>query len=369
MIPPASTTMEKLDSLVRGMKNGPDYETMAWFLVFTFFIVLGHLTAGIIEKVKKIRAKKKDYEHKKKSLKFTPREKEVLTSFAGPPESSSEFEAITSRESFDKAIAGWAETCRDLDAESRVPIATCLKSIRRKLGFHEAVSKWMLSSTREMAANQRITLFLESSSPVHGSVLEVDDLDFKVLVTPGSFPSLNPDVDRDSKVKIRFWRENDAEYKGVSKVLKFERMHALIFTIAHPESLKRVQQRRFLRAKVPGLPIEIFPQKNQIELEKRSVPGKPMDTSMLIGTKGTLRDISGGGASAMADKPLEEGTVGIIRIDLPGVEKIPPIGARIVSITPTENSSYRISLEFVGINEKTRELIIQFVYKHQAPRV
>lgn len=369
MILLTATTMEKLGSLVRGMKSGPDTETFAWLLVFVFFILLGHVTAGTVGAVRRQRAKRRDYDLKKKNTRLTPHEREIFTALAGPPESSREFNVMTSRTSFDKAVAAWVETVRDLEGDARDIAGGCLRSIRRKLGFHEPVSKWVLSSTLEMSVNQRVTLFIDSEAPVHGSVMEVDDLDFKVLVNPGSFPSMNPEVGRDSKVKIRFWRENDAEYRGVSKVLKFERMHALIFTISHPDSLKRIQQRKFLRAKVSGLPIEFFPLKNRSELQQRTAHGETIDTTMLIGMKGVLKDISGGGACAVTDKALEEGTVGIIRLELPGAEELTPMGARVVSVAPCDGKNYRISLEFVGISEKIRELIIQFVYRHQTPRV
>jgi c-di-GMP-binding flagellar brake protein YcgR len=77
------------------------------------------------------------------------------------------------------------------------------------------------------------------------------------------------------KIKVRFWRDGDTEYRFRTDILEFEQ-HTTSVRIRHAEELERVQQRYFYRIHV-GLPIVLYALPLGVEESRRSgfLPWRP----------------------------------------------------------------------------------------------
>lgn len=75
-----------------------------------------------------------------------------------------------------------------------------------------------------------------------------------------------------------------------------------------------------------------------------------------------VKDLSGGGLLFAAEEELEVGSV--VFIDLKLDQNVIRLHGNIVRAVPKE-SGYEYGMSFINLDEQTRQLIIQFVYKRQ----
>lgn len=120
-----------------------------------------------------------------------------------------------------------------------------IASVRDKLGFGEPLPAQRLVSTRECAPGQDVSL-TDADHAWRAGILTVDDRAITLKVPPEAATRLSP---RDI-VKVSFWRELDARYFFLSRVLSTSASPAPMVRLEHPARLDRFQDREFYRADV-----------------------------------------------------------------------------------------------------------------------
>lgn len=132
-----------------------------------------------------------------------------------------------------------------------------------------------------------------------------------------------------------------------------------LFCLAHPENVRRVQQRQFVRCPVS---IEVFyalsPDKNRRPKYK----------------KGVSIDISGGGMKLKTDEAFKQGTVLYLKfyLDLKkGIKEISIVGkvARLWVIEVENKIIYNVGVEFTDINRTIQDYIVNYVFDRMAKQL
>mgnify|MGYP005835122259 CR=1 FL=1 len=158
------------------------------------------------------------------------------------------------------------------------------------------------------------------------------------------------------EVEVRITGEN-ASYVFFTRVLGRTRDQIPLYRLAPPETIQRVQQRRFVRFPVSLEVFYAFPPD-----EKKRRPRY---------LKGLSLDLSGGGVRLAVREPVEEGAVLQLRFTLPlkrGLKEIKTEG-KVVRCWKSEKegaAGYEIAVEFLDIGRTQQDYIVNFIFSRMA---
>ena len=130
---------------------------------------------------------------------------------------------LTSLKAFDEHVGRYAHRVDRGVAEADQPMLKTIAEIRRKLGFDRPAPGQPVYSTREIQAGQSIMLW-----PVKGGprgfcscfVIHVDEHAITVVPSIKEEDKHLSALGEGDKVKVRFWREGDTEYRFRSQVVE-----------------------------------------------------------------------------------------------------------------------------------------------------
>jgi hypothetical protein len=256
---------------------------------------------------------------------------------------------------FENRLSSYLESLMPLSEEEAEIIQHLVTSIRMKCSFMLPPASHIIQSTRQLGSDQIMTLrFLDKM--IIASVISVNDLSIELRPDDRIFSACLP-LEINSIVNIKFWRPNDAEYTGQGRLIDYITLPAAKLKISHPQKLKRVQKRRFLR-KIFETPVKIYPINKKVlheitgQIKADSQHIKPYISAI-------SRDISGGGMGASCRHNIAKNSLVFLEFSIPDYDDLPIISARILDCIKTEHN-YRLSIEFSGLMESTRESIIKF---------
>ena len=212
--------------------------------------------------------------------------------------------------------------------------------IRQRLGFNQVPSSHALPSTRELPLGQRLMVWPTKggrSGFCQCAVTHRDD--GAITAVPvlredeGFFATLDPG----DRVKVRFWRGEDTEYRFRSHIIESVTETTGI-TIAHAEQLERIQKRDFFRLDV-HFDIVLFVAR----------PGAASSGGTPVAA--TVTDISGGGMSIVIDKDVADDHVLVVDPELEG--EFPIAGITCVVIDRANSAQgWQMRLEFRDLGRK-----------------
>jgi c-di-GMP-binding flagellar brake protein YcgR len=163
-------------------------------------------------------------------------------------------------------------------------------------------------------------------------------------------------LEEGERLKVRFWREGDTEYRFRTRILA-TRPQATTIAIGHTDRLERIQKRDFFRLDVHfELALRLVPPPEEIE------PPEPRTMA------GTVVDISGGGLGLLAAEPVAEGA--LLEVDPQYQGPFPLAGLRCEVIKRRKHPrGWSLGLEFVHLSPRREGEIVRAIYQHQLERV
>jgi len=222
--------------------------------------------------------------------------------------------------------------------------------------------------------NERIEVFDEIENVYYKSIIqEVNRDNIAIGVPMGNQGQLLL-----YKNQIRTFRiiYKDAHYYFKSKVLGRKKSNnLLLFLIAWPAELKRIQQRAFFRFPCS---FEIFywilPAEEEKSIRENKLPFEELVEPLGPPEKGLMADISGGGLQLVASHEILKGSILALRLPLfsKKEKRTFELLGKIVWVKPPYNETarqHRHAVEFMDIEEKLREEIIRFIFILSRERV
>jgi len=247
--------------------------------------------------------------------------------------------------------------------------------IRRKLALDNLPQGQFLHSTRGLLPNQEIKV------KAAGMGVEKEFDSVIVAVTEKEItitaPRLKEDVyhlDPGAGVGVSLVRRNDAIYNFESRVLRTFVGRTPLVTISHTNDLERIQLRRYYRVEVEA-PVA-FALLERHEISRDAVSRDEAIAAAILGARttgrGTLKNISGGGALLESRSVLSVGDFLNFDLDLWGGAKENITGEVVSIVSPpeTEGAEARrrrttVHLTFVGMNDRLRDRIVKYVFRRQ----
>ena len=159
------------------------------------------------------------------------------------------------------------------------------------------------------------------------------------------------------RLKVRFWREGDTEYRFRTEVLDTV-PQTIGILLRHAEKLERIQKRDFFRLEV-SFDLCFFSVSAASEAEQEEEKGRVVE--------GRVVDINGGGLGFLTQEPVPTGSVLELDPDFRGL--FPLAGLRCKVIEQSEHSQgYSLGLEFVDLLPGHEGEIIHQIYEQQIER-
>ncbi len=264
---------------------------------------------------------------------------------------------LTSQSAFEHHIGRFVASQTGKDTEQ---ILEDITDIRRALYFDRAPLNQPLHTTRQLLAGQRLQIYPASGERGGFAQCVLVDSDPHGL---SAAPLLRKDEERlcdlepGEKLKVRFWREGDTEYRFRSTVLESAAGTTTLF-FSHAEKLERIQKRDLFRLEVHfELLLEPVAETSDPKSEQREPP-----------VASAVVNISGGGLGLLSARPLEVGA--LLQIPAKISTPFPIAGLRCqVNECQRQGQQYKIGLEFVDISARLQSEIVRLIYRRQIDRV
>jgi len=234
-----------------------------------------------------------------------------------------------------------------------------LLSVRKKLGYNVVLVEQPLLSTRNLSIGQRVSVLAPGQKVAlsqDSMVVGVSEYDFTVRIggqNAGSFS-----YEDGARLVIAFSRQGDAVYSVAARI-KGSNIGAGEIKFYNTLDFSRNQNRRYVRLDI-NLPVKFR------ILEKADKREKPPAMQLTA----RIAEMSGGGLSFYAEKPLEANDIILIALMLPDGDK--PLGGikgqvlRVICVESKTLVHYRHHIQFVSIEPQQREQIVKFVFaKHR----
>ncbi|MFH1570600.1 MAG: PilZ domain-containing protein [Gemmatimonadota bacterium] len=267
---------------------------------------------------------------------------------------------LTSVEAFDRRVGAYLERRRD--HPERPAIVDSLAHVRRLLEFDRVPAGRPLRSTRELHPGQRLMVWPVKGGPsgfIHCVVAHRDD-DAIVAV-----PLLREDdrhlqaLEVGDRIKVRFWREHDTEYRFRSQILEANPETTSI-VVGHSDRLERIQKRDYYRLAV------------RFRLGLVAVPedrlGAPEEIPAGRRFEAIAADISGGGLGVTAEAVVPPGHVVVIDPAYTGPFPIAGLWCRVVAQEQREGARW-LGLEFADISRERQTDLVNVIFQQQIHRV
>lgn len=230
-------------------------------------------------------------------------------------------------------------------------VVESLEHIRSILGFDDTPPGRSMRSTRQLKAGQRLMVWPVKGSPRGFCQCVVAHRDDDGIV---AVPLLRVDdhllaqLQAGDRIKARFWREHDTEYRFRTHIRESDPETTSIL-IEHTDKLEHTQKRDFYRLKV------------HFDLALHPASGEGQNLS------GVVTDISGGGLSLATPGPVSAGD--LYRVD-PDFEGPFPIAGQACQIVDDEamGEGRRLGLEFTHISRKRQGDLVNAIFHLEVQR-
>jgi len=222
----------------------------------------------------------------------------------------------------------------------------------------------VLRSTNFLKPGQLLSLRPETGGQFSSKVIS-NMKDFLTVSTPAQPTGTDMRWARGTKVAVYFWRDNDAGYTFISKVLGYDTVKGISSVlIQHSKTLRREQRRRSRRREIMRAcfyyPIKIVETGSGRKAERKASVEQNMRTL------GTVVDLSAGGCAIQALSPFEKGKLVMVEFD---IDKKAPIRAfgKVMHIHRQKGRGGIMHIMFTRVTRQYLNRISEFVYDFSRP--
>jgi c-di-GMP-binding flagellar brake protein YcgR len=265
---------------------------------------------------------------------------------------------LASCEAFDRCLRAAEEAAAD-DPLLRPEYlgGSVTSALRRKYG-NTRRARQRIADTHEIEANQPVRVRLGSSSATFDSFVLNVAQDSLQLSLPADV-KLPPAMElADCPAFMSFWRPHDARYECTARVTRGETSQRDRRLVLSHASLNRVQEREHVRVRCrQEVRLGMFDSATAEKASGRS--GEPQLPFVAV-----LHDLSNGGASLVADKPMATGTLVFVRIPLLRKPWALTLAARVLRqslLGGTSNASWQSSVRFEPLSARTEQHLSRFI--------
>ena len=353
---------ESLLPLIRLRGEAPEWITPL-LLGFLVALLLSMIAYPFIRRFRWQRQLWQTFSGSAKERGLGPNEQQLLEGIAKTDKMKHPLLLLTSLKAFDEHVGKYADQVDRRSADPDPPQLKEISEIRRKLGFDRPAPGQPVYSTREIEAGQTIMLW-----PVKGGprgfcscfVIHVDEHAITVVPLIKDEDKHLSALGEGDKVKVRFWREGDTEYRFRSQVVE-TMPETTTMKIRHSQHLEHLQKRDFFRLET-NFPLTLFPvtQRSGTEEEETAAKGPAVIEANVV-------DVSGGGLGIVTRSEIEEGTA--LTIDPKFDDSFPLAGlvCRVVRVFKHPKGT-GMSLEFVDLPTTRERDLVHTIYAYQRRR-
>lgn len=164
-----------------------------------------------------------------------------------------------------------------------------------------------------------------------------------------------------TRCKVVFWRENDAGYAFISKVVGYNTIKGVsCMFLQHSKTIRREQQRR-QRRKSLSRPCFFYPIR-VMEVAGSKRPSRKAVVQYNLRGMGTIVDISAGGCSIRSRQPLERGALAKIELEITRRDTLTAFGK--VRRVRAERAGGVMHVMFTRVSSDNLNKIYSFVYDY-----
>jgi c-di-GMP-binding flagellar brake protein YcgR len=256
------------------------------------------------------------------------------------------------------------DAARGLSDEERENRRTVLFQIKQTIEGN-ARKGASLGSTTFLRPGQVLSITPEGGAPFSSKVVS-NMKDFLTTSVP-AMPAGGGDSRwiRGTKLSVYLWRENDAGYSFVSKVLGYDTVKGIpSVLIQHSRTLRREQRRRNRRRELLRAcfcyPIRITETGEGRKIQRKAVVEQSQRTL------GTIVDLSAGGCAVQTTTPVEKGRLVMVEFDIDRRQAIRVFG-KVVQVRKQPGKSGMMNIMFTRVTRQHLNRISEFVYDFSRP--
>ncbi len=221
-----------------------------------------------------------------------------------------------------------------------------------------------LKSTTFLRPGQLLTVTPGDGTPFSSKVIS-NMKDFLTVSAPAQPAGADTRWKRGTPLSVYLWRDNDAGYSFVSKVLGYDTLKGVpSVLIQHSRTLRREQRRRARRREIMRqcfyYPIRIVETGDGRRAQRKATVEQNMRTL------GIVQDLSAGGCAIQAMNPFDRGKLVMVEFEL---ERKAPVRAfgKVMHIHREKGRGGVMHIMFTRVTRQHLNRISEFVYDFTKP--
>ena len=255
------------------------------------------------------------------------------------------------------------DNSRDLAEEEKENRRATIFNIKQTIE-RNARKGAVLRSTNSLRPGQLLTITPEGAAAFSSKVIS-NMKDFLTVSAPAQPAGTETRWMRGTKLSVYMWRDNDAGYSFVSKVLGYDTVKAIpSVLIQHSRTLRREQRRRNRRREIMRqcfyYPIRIVETGQGRKMERKASVEQNMRTL------GIVVDLSAGGCAIQAMNPFDRGKLAMVEFDIDRKAPIRAFG-KVLHVHRKKGRGGIMHIMFTRVTRQYLNRISEFVYDFSRP--
>lgn len=255
------------------------------------------------------------------------------------------------------------DNSRDLTEEQRENRRATIFDIKQTIE-RNAQKGAVLRSTSNLRPGQLLTITPEGAAAYSSKVIS-NMKDFVTVSTPAQPAGTETRWMRGTKLSVYMWRDNDAGYSFISKVLGYDTVKGVpSVLIQHSRTLRREQRRRNRRREIMRqcfyYPIRIVETGQGRKMERKASVEQNMRTL------GIVVDLSAGGCAIQAMNPFDRGKLTMVEFDIDRKAPIRAFG-KVLHVHRKKGRGGIMHILFTRVTRQHLNRISEFVYDFSRP--
>jgi c-di-GMP-binding flagellar brake protein YcgR len=255
------------------------------------------------------------------------------------------------------------DNSRDLAEEEKENRRATIFNIKQTIE-RNARKGAVLRSTSSLRPGQLLTITPEEAAAFSSKVIS-NMKDFLTVSAPAQPAGTETRWMRGTKLSVYLWRDNDAGYSFVSKVLGYDTVKAIpSVLIQHSRTLRREQRRRNRRREIMRqcfyYPIRIVETGQGRKMERKASVEQNMRTL------GIVVDLSAGGCAIQAMNPFDRGKLAMVEFDIDRKAPIRAFG-KVLHVHRKKGRGGIMHIMFTRVTRQYLNRISEFVYDFSRP--
>ena len=255
------------------------------------------------------------------------------------------------------------DNARELSAEEKESRRALIFLVKQTIERNSRTGT-TLRSTTLLRPGQLLTVSPGEGTPYSSKVIS-NMKDFLTVSAPALPAGADTRWKRGTPLSVYLWRDNDAGYSFVSKVLGYDTVKGVpSVLIQHSRTLRREQRRRNRRREIQRqsfyYPIRI------VESTEGRRPQRKATVELSMRTLGILVDLSAGGCALQTMNPLDRGKLVMVEFE---IERRAPVRAfgKVLSVHREKGRGGVMHVMFTRVTRQHLNRISEFVYDFARP--